>query len=81
MKGKGRFRKNKMILIRVNEEEKKAAEDMAKEARKNTSEFFRSLLQEHRDSAYLDVHMRIAEKYQSMLEQYRQLLEQHTKKK
>ena len=74
MREKGKFRKEKKILIRVNEQEKKTAEEMAQSEGKNTSEFFRDLLDEHRQKKFMDVHMTIVEKYENLLEKYRQLL-------
>lgn len=80
MREKGKFRKEKKILIRVNDQEKKAAEELSKKEGKNTSEFFRDLIEEHRQKKFLDVHMQIVEKYENLLEKYRQLLSEHKKK-
>ena len=80
MREKGRMRKEKKILIRVNSDEKKMAEELSRREGKNTSEFFRDLLKEHRESKLLEVHLNIVEKYESMLDKYRTLLEEQKKK-
>jgi hypothetical protein len=80
MREKGKFRKKKMILIRVNEQQKKTAEELSQKEGKNTSEFFRDLLEEYRQDKFMDVHMAIAEKYENLLEKYRQLLAEYKKK-
>ncbi|HRU38676.1 MAG TPA: hypothetical protein P5511_02270 [Candidatus Goldiibacteriota bacterium] len=81
MREKGRMRKDKKILIRVNRDEKKMAEDLSKQMGKNTSEFFRDLMKEHRESKFMELHMSIVEKYESMLEKYRSLLEEYKRVK
>lgn len=81
MREKGRNRKEKKILIRVNRDEKKLAEELSKKEGKNTSEFFRSLLQEHRDKKLLDMRLSIVKKYENMLSKYRGLLADYKKKK
>jgi len=48
MREKGKKKKEKKILIRVNREEKKDAEEFAKKEGKNVSEFFRGLLEEYK---------------------------------
>ncbi len=80
MREKGRFRKERKILIRVSEDEKKSAEELSQKEGKNTSEFFRDLLEEHRQKKFMDIHMEIVGKYENMLEKYRQLLAEHKKK-
>jgi len=80
MREKGEFKKKRMILIRVNEQQKKTAEELSQKEGKNTSEFFRDLLEEYRQDKFMDVHLAIVEKYESMLEKYRQLLAKHRKK-
>jgi hypothetical protein len=79
MREKGKMKKEKKILIRVNRDEKKQAEQLAKEEGKNTSEFFRSLLREHGDRKMLEVHLNIVEKYEGVLEKYRNLLQKFEK--
>lgn len=80
MREKGKFRKERKILIRVNEQEKRAAEELSQKEGKNTSEFFRDLLEEHRQKKFMDIHMSIVEKYENMLEKYRELLAECKKK-
>ena len=46
MREKGKKKKDKKILIRVNKEEKTLAEKLSREDGKNTSEFFRDMLKE-----------------------------------
>jgi len=77
MREKGKKKKEKKILIRVNREEKQLAEDLSRKEGKNTSEFFRSLLREHRDKKLLEVHLGIVNKYENMLKKYRALLAEH----
>jgi hypothetical protein len=74
MREKGKMKKEKKILIRVNRDEKKQAELLAKQEGKNTSEFFRSLLREYGDRKMLEVHLNIVQKYEGVLEKYRNLL-------
>jgi hypothetical protein len=76
---KGKMKKEKKILIRVNRDEKKQAELLAKREGKNTSEFFRSLLREHSDRKMLEVHLNIVDKYENVLDKYRELLTKYQK--
>ncbi len=80
MREKGKLRKVKMILIRVNDQEKKMAEELSQKEGKNTSEFFRDLLEEHKKTKSLNIHLEIAEKYENMLEKYRRFLSEYKKK-
>ena len=80
MREKGKMKKEKKILIRVNKDEKKQAELLAQKEGKNTSEFFRSLLREHGDKKMLEVHLNIVDKYENVLEKYRDLLTKFNKK-
>lgn len=80
MREKGKMKKEKKILIRVNKDEKKQAEQLAQKEGKNTSEFFRSLLREHGDKKMLEVHLNIVDKYENVLEKYRDLLTKFNKK-
>jgi hypothetical protein len=77
MREKGRMRKEKKILIRVNRDEKQMAEDLSRKEGKNTSEFFRDLMKEHKENKMLEIHLSIVQKYESMLDKYRSLLEEH----
>ena len=81
MREKGNKKKEKKILIRVNKDEKQLAEDLSKKEGKNTSEFFRTLLREHRDKKLLEVHLGIVEKYEKMLSKNRTLLTEHKSKR
>jgi uncharacterized protein (DUF1778 family) len=81
MREKGKMKKEKKILIRVNKDEKKQAEMLAQKEGKNTSEFFRSLLREHSDTKMLEVHLNIVDKYESVLGKYRELLTKFDKNK
>lgn len=80
MREKGRMRKEKKILIRVNKDEKQMAEELSRKLGKNTSEFFRDLLKEHKENKMLELHVNIVEKYENMLGKYRKLLEEHKQK-
>jgi uncharacterized protein (DUF1778 family) len=79
MREKGKMKKEKKILIRVNRDEKKQAEVLAKQEGKNTSEFFRSLLKEHSEKKMLEVHLNIVGKYEDVLGKYRELLQKFNK--
>ena len=81
MREKGKNKKEKKILIRVNRDEKALAEDLSKKEGKNVSEFFRDLLKDHRDQKLLEVHLGIVQKYEKMLTNYRELLAKHKHKK
>lgn len=80
MREKGKMRKEKKILIRVNSDEKQLAEELSRKEGKNTSEFFRDMLKTHKESKMLEIHMAIVEKYENLLGKYRKLLEEHRKK-
>ncbi len=79
--GRKRLRKNRTekILIRVNDFEKKAVEDFAKEQGENTSQFIRGLLDEHKTSAKINLNERIIKQYESVLEKYRKVLKEYKK--
>ncbi len=79
MREKGKMKKEKKILIRVNRDEKKQAELLARKEGKNTSEFFRSMLQDHSDRKLLDVHLSIVNRYEEMLGKYSELLKKYNK--
>lgn len=80
MREKGKMKKEKKILIRVNKDEKKQAELLAQKEGKNTSEFFRSLLREHSDKKMLEVHLDIVEKYENILGKFKDILVKFEKK-
>ena len=67
------------ILIRVNDYEKKAVEDFAKEEGKNVSQFVRGLMEEHKTKAKINLHERIFEHYEAVLEKYRKVLKEYGK--
>lgn len=79
MREKGRMRKESKILIRVNKDEKRMAEELSKKEGKNTSEFFRDLLKQHKEKKLLELHLNIVEKYEDMLVKYRKLLNENKK--
>jgi uncharacterized protein (DUF1778 family) len=74
MREKGKKRKEEKILIRVNKEEKKLAEELSKREGKNTSEFFRGLLADHKEKNLLETHIQIIEQYSQLLEKFKKLL-------
>jgi mevalonate pyrophosphate decarboxylase len=80
MREKGKMRKEKKILIRVNKDEKRMAEELSHQEGKNTSEFFRELLRQHNEQKMLNIHVSIVEKYEGMLSKYRKLLEEYRQK-
>jgi len=79
MRRKGKNRKDRQILIRVDNREKQMAEALSKKEGMNTSEFFRSLLWKQKEQKKLDVHLSILEKYEQMLEKLRKLLTEYKK--
>lgn len=79
MRRKGKNRKDRQILIRVNNEEKELAEKLSQKEGMNTSEFFRSLLWEYKEQKKMDIHLAIVSKYEQMLEKYRKLLAEYKK--
>ena len=81
MREKGKKKKEKKILIRVNRDEKALAENLSQKEGKNVSEFFRDLLKDHRDQKLLEVHLGIVQTYEKMLTNYRELLSKHKHKK
>jgi antitoxin component of RelBE/YafQ-DinJ toxin-antitoxin module len=81
MREKGKHIKTSKILIRVNKEEKKAAEELSVKAGMNTSEYIRGLLREAKMSDQLSFHLKILEKYQKTLAKFRTLLNATVKKR
>jgi serine phosphatase RsbU (regulator of sigma subunit) len=81
MREKGWARKTRKILIRVNRDEKKLAEELSHKKGKNTSEYFRDLLHEDSERKHLDIHVKIAEKYEKTLGEFRTLLNTTIKKR
>jgi hypothetical protein len=80
MREKGWARKTRKILIRVNRDEKKLAEELSHKKGKNTSEYFRDLLHDDAESVHLNIHLKIAEKYEKTLDEFRSLLNVARKK-
>jgi AraC-like DNA-binding protein len=74
MRRKGRLGKVKKILIRVNRDEKLLAEELSHKQGKNTSEYFRDLLHDDAERVHLNIHLKIAEKYEKTLGEFRSLL-------
>ncbi len=79
MRRKEKIRKDKQILIRVNNEEKKMAETMAENEGMNVSQFFRKLLWEQKEHKKIDIHLEITRKYEQTLEKFRKLLAEYKK--
>jgi uncharacterized protein (DUF1778 family) len=65
---KGKARKTKKILIRVNNDDKALAEKLSKAEGKNTSEFFRGLLHEHETK--IDIREEIAFQFKIHVNNY-----------
>lgn len=65
---KGKMRKTKKILIRVDVNDKTMAEELSKAAGKNTSEFFRMLLNEYQNR--LTLREEIAHQFKIHVENY-----------
>jgi hypothetical protein len=74
MRKKGKMGKVKKILIRVDRNDKKLAEELSHKQGKNTSEYFRNLLHEDAERVHLNLHLKIAEKYEKTLGEFRTLL-------
>jgi len=74
MREKGRLRKVRKILIRVNKDEKKDAESQAHKEGKNTSEFFRDLLRDHKETKKLELLSRVIENSEEVLVELRSIL-------
>ena len=74
MREKGWGRKTKKILIRVNKDEKKLAEELSHKKGENTSEYFRTLLREDAERKHLNLHVKIAEKYEKHLAELRSII-------
>lgn len=68
MKEKGKMRKSKKILIRVNLYEKMAAENLSKEKGMNVSEFFRRLLEDYKTK--LTLRQEIAHQFEVNMKKY-----------
>jgi len=81
MREKGRMRKERKILIRVNRDEKQIAEELSHKAGMSTSEYIRNLLREAKESDHLNLHLKIVEKYEKTLAEYRTLLNEARKNK
>ena len=79
MREKGKLGKIKIILLRVNSDEKKLAKELSHKQGKNTSEYFRDLLREDAERQHLNLHLKIVEKYEKTLAEYRTLLNEAKK--
>ncbi|MCX8093906.1 MAG: DUF6290 family protein [Candidatus Goldbacteria bacterium] len=79
MRRKAKIRKDKQILIRVNNEEKQMAESLSAKEGMNVSQFFRKLLWERKEKKKTDIHNEIVTKYEGMLEKYRKLYNEYKK--
>ncbi len=74
MRKKGKAAKIKKIIIRVNAEEKTAAEELSKKSGMSTSEYIRNMLYEAKMIDRLSLHLKIVEKYEKILADLRALL-------
>lgn len=74
MREKGKWGKTKKILIRVNKDDKKIAEKLSRDRGMNTSEFMRTLLHNAEESDYLDLHLKVIEKYKKTFADFKALL-------
>jgi hypothetical protein len=74
MREKGRFKKVKKILIRVNPEERDYAFSAAKKEGKNTSELFRELLKNHEEDKIHKLILRIGKRNEKLFKEYRSML-------
>lgn len=81
MREKGKQVKSKKILIRVNSDEKKLAEEISHARGMNTSEFFRNMLYEAQKNKFLDIHVKIVEKYRKTLAEYKTVLDKASRKR
>lgn len=81
MREKGKKRKEKKILIRVNTDEKRDAEQLSKAEGKNTSEFFRYLLDKYKKEKLLDKHNEVIKRYQKILTELKEVLKCAKKKR
>jgi len=79
MREKGKKKKEQKILIRVNRDEKKLAEEMARNEGKNTSQFLRDLIHDHKEIKLFDMHLGIIDRYEKTLEKFRQILSENNK--
>jgi len=75
MREKGRRAKIKKIIIRVNRDEKELAEELSHKAGMSTSEYIRGLLREAKENEHLNLHLKIAEKYEKQLAELRDIIE------
>jgi len=74
MREKGRFKKVKKILIRVNPDERDYAFSAAKEEGKNTSELFRELLKNHEEDKIQKLILKIGKRNEKLFKEYRSML-------
>jgi len=72
--------KIKKAELRLNNDERNEIKEAAEAQAQSTSEFIRDLLEERRTTAQLNLHLRIAERYEAVLEKYRRLLKECKKK-
>ena len=74
MREKGQNRKEQKIIIRVNRNEKQTAEELSEKAGMSTSEYIRNLLREAKENEHLNLHLKIAEKYEKQLAELRDII-------
>jgi hypothetical protein len=74
MRKKGKYRKDKKILIRVDQIEKELAEELSQTEGKNTSEFFRSILHEYNGNKQLELQLKLTEKNRALARELKEAL-------
>jgi len=74
---KGKFARKRNILIRVNNYERKAAEESAAAERKNLSEFFMDLLKGHKTNWNVNFYTSLTRRYEKLLKKYKELLKKY----
>ena len=74
MRRKDKTRRNHVILIRVNREEKTLAERLSSTAGENVSEFFRRLLREAVNDSFSKRCSVLLEKHKKILKEHKKIL-------
>jgi len=81
MKYKKKHRKNrdKNILIRFDNDERRIAKQCAKEQNRSVSDFFRNLMKERKKESLTQLHFKIIQKYKNVLKKHKELLDEYNK--
>jgi antitoxin component of RelBE/YafQ-DinJ toxin-antitoxin module len=74
MRNKGKYRKEKKILIRVDRNEKEMAEEISHSEGKNTSEFFRGMLNEYSGIKQLDLMLKLTDNNRKLVKELKDVL-------